>query len=57
MKNLFDNGFYESQQLKKIGFKKIGKNVQISKNCLIVGIKNILSEGIYAGIPCKKLKK
>ena len=41
MKNIFDNGFYKSQQLKKIGFKKIGKNVNISKNCLIIGIKNI----------------
>tara|TARA_B100000780_G_C21076155_1_gene433211 strand:- start:807 stop:1355 length:549 start_codon:yes stop_codon:yes gene_type:complete len=41
MKNIFDDGFYKSQQLKKFGFKRIGKNVQISKNCLIVGIKNI----------------
>jgi galactoside O-acetyltransferase len=41
MKNIFDNGFYKSQQLKKIGFKKIGNNVKISKNCLIIGIKNI----------------
>ena len=41
MKNFFDNGFYESQELKKIGFKKIGKNVKISKSCLIIGIKNI----------------
>lgn len=41
MKNIFDDGFYKSKQLKKIGFKKIGKNVKISKNCLIIGVKNI----------------
>ncbi len=41
MNNIFDNGFYENKTLAKIGFKKIGKNVKISKSCLIIGIKNI----------------
>ena len=41
MNNIFDNGFYENKTLTKIGFKKIGKNVKISKSCLIIGIKNI----------------
>tara|TARA_Y100000992_G_C21098221_1_gene411320 strand:- start:110 stop:643 length:534 start_codon:yes stop_codon:yes gene_type:complete len=41
MKNIFDTGFYDNKTLNKIGFKKIGKNVKISKSCLIIGIKNI----------------
>tara|TARA_B100000700_G_scaffold185633_1_gene204489 strand:+ start:97 stop:630 length:534 start_codon:yes stop_codon:yes gene_type:complete len=41
MKNIFDNGFYENKTLNKAGFKKIGKNVKISKSCLIIGLKNI----------------
>lgn len=41
MKNIFDKGFYTDKNLSKIGFKKIGKNVKISKSCLIVGVKNI----------------
>ena len=41
MKNIFDNGFYNNKTLNKIGFKKIGKNVKISKSCLIIGLKNI----------------
>jgi acetyltransferase-like isoleucine patch superfamily enzyme len=41
MKNIFDSGFYKYHQLKKLPFKNIGKNVMISKNCLIIGVKNI----------------
>ena len=41
MKNIFDKGFYNENKLKKLGFKKIGKNVKISKDCLIVGLENI----------------
>lgn len=41
MKNIFDNGFYNNKILNKLGFKKIGKNVKISKSCLIIGLKNI----------------
>ena len=41
MKNIFDSGFYKNHQLKKLPFKNIGKNVMISKNCLIIGVKNI----------------
>ena len=44
MKNIFDNGFYNNKTLNKLGFKKIGKNVKISKSCLIIGIKNISFE-------------
>ena len=41
MKNIFDNGFYDNKTLNSAGFKKIGKNVKISKSCLIIGLKNI----------------
>tara|TARA_Y100001970_G_C14157477_1_gene816429 strand:+ start:98 stop:637 length:540 start_codon:yes stop_codon:yes gene_type:complete len=41
MKNIFDKGFYNNKILNKLGFKKIGKNVKISKQCLIIGLKNI----------------
>ena len=41
MKNIFDNGFYDNKTLNKAGFNKIGKNVKISKSCLIIGLKNI----------------
>ena len=41
MKNFFDEGYYNYNQLKKIGFKKIGTNVKISKTCVIIGLKNI----------------
>ena len=41
MKNIFDNGFYDNKTLNKAGFNKIGKNVKISKYCLIIGLKNI----------------
>tara|TARA_B100000401_G_C52707860_1_gene672391 strand:- start:460 stop:996 length:537 start_codon:yes stop_codon:yes gene_type:complete len=41
MKNIFNSGFYNNKTLNKIGFKEIGKNVKISKSCLIIGIKNI----------------
>ena len=41
IKNPFDSGYYRSEELKKFGFKKVGKDVQIAKNCTIVGLKNI----------------
>ena len=41
MKNIFDIGFYNNKTLNKVGFKKIGRNVKISKSCLIIGVKNI----------------
>ncbi len=41
MKNIFDTGYYSNNTLNKLGFKKIGKNVRISKSCLIIGIHNI----------------
>jgi acetyltransferase-like isoleucine patch superfamily enzyme len=40
-KNPFNSGYYQSQQLKTFGFKRVGKNVEIAKNCTIVGLENI----------------
>lgn len=40
-KNPFDTGFYSSMELNTFGFKSIGQNVLIAKNCTIIGLKNI----------------
>ncbi|WP_178984253.1 acyltransferase [Winogradskyella helgolandensis] len=39
--NPFEIGYYEDIELKSLGFKSLGINVKIAKNCLIVGIPNI----------------
>ncbi|MFA6238858.1 MAG: hypothetical protein WC635_16090 [Bacteriovorax sp.] len=39
--NIFDPGYYNENELRKAGFKAIGKNVKIAKNCTIVGLENI----------------
>jgi galactoside O-acetyltransferase len=39
--NPFEIGYYDENELKLLGFKFIGYNVKIAKNCLIVGIPNI----------------
>ena len=39
--NPFEIGYYYDDELKSLGFKSIGSNVKIAKNCLIVGIPNI----------------
>jgi acetyltransferase-like isoleucine patch superfamily enzyme/folate-dependent phosphoribosylglycinamide formyltransferase PurN len=40
-KNIFDRGFYTERDLNKLPFKYLGKNIKISKDCLIKGVKNI----------------
>lgn len=40
-KNPFDQGFYESEQLRSMGFRAVGDNVKIAKNSTIIGLKNI----------------
>ena len=42
--NPFDQGYYTTDELETMGFKQIGNNVQIAKNCTIVGLKNISLE-------------
>jgi acetyltransferase-like isoleucine patch superfamily enzyme len=38
---MFDPGYYTDEDLKNAGFKSLGQNVAISKNCTILGIHNI----------------
>ena len=38
---LFNPGYYSEHDLKDAGFKAIGHNVKIAKNCTIIGIENI----------------
>lgn len=39
--NPFDQGYYTSKDLSEYGFKHIGENVQIARNCTIIGLENI----------------
>ena len=39
--NPFDQGYYFSEQLREFGFGSVGDNVQIAKNCTILGLPNI----------------
>lgn len=41
MQNPFDAGYYGSEELREFGFKHIGNDVLVAKNCTIVGLKNI----------------
>ncbi|BBO81293.1 acetyltransferase [Desulfosarcina ovata subsp. sediminis] len=41
MPKLFNIGYYDENELRNEGFKFIGKNVKIAKNCTIVGCENI----------------
>lgn len=39
--NPFDQGFYDSEQLRGMGFRTVGDNVRIAKNSTIIGLNNI----------------
>lgn len=41
MKNPFNSGYYTVTELKNYGFKSLGKNVLIAKNCTIVNLETI----------------
>jgi len=41
MRNPFDDGYYTEEDLKSFGFRSIGKNVMIAKNCTIVNLECI----------------
>lgn len=41
MENPFDAGYFETPELRTMGFGSIGENVAIAKNCNIVGLENI----------------
>jgi acetyltransferase-like isoleucine patch superfamily enzyme len=37
----FEPGYYASSELREFGFRAVGDNVRISKNCTVVGAENI----------------
>lgn len=39
--NPFNSGYYNEDDLHGAGFKALGRNVQIAKNCTIIGLENI----------------
>lgn len=39
--NPFDPGYYSEHDLKDAGFKALGSNVSIARNCTIIGLENI----------------
>jgi acetyltransferase-like isoleucine patch superfamily enzyme len=39
--NPFETGYYHDEELRSFGFKAIGNNVKIAKNCTIAGLSNI----------------
>lgn len=39
--NPFETGYYHDEQLRELGFKSLGTNVKIAKNCTIAGLSNI----------------
>lgn len=39
--NPFDPGYFTSDELVGFGFKSVGQNVKIAKNCTIIGLHNI----------------
>jgi len=41
MENPFNQGYFSTEQLRGFGFKDVGKNVIVAKNCTIVGLRNI----------------
>src|ERR1051326_6072983 len=41
MGRLFETGYYSEDDLRHEGFRSLGHNVRIAKNCTIVGIENI----------------
>jgi acetyltransferase-like isoleucine patch superfamily enzyme len=41
IKNPFDQGYFESEELRGFGFKSVGDRVKIAKNATIIGLGNI----------------
>jgi acetyltransferase-like isoleucine patch superfamily enzyme len=41
MTNPFDSGYLTEGELKNAGFKQLGQNVRIARNCTIIGLENI----------------
>ena len=41
MENPFDPGYYTTPELRNFGFRSIGENVEIARNCIIIGLDKI----------------
>jgi acetyltransferase-like isoleucine patch superfamily enzyme len=41
MLNPFDPGYFGSEELRSFGFARVGREVQIARNCTIIGLRNI----------------
>ncbi len=41
MDNIFNPGYYTESDLTNVGFKKLGKNIKIAQDAIIVGFENI----------------
>jgi acetyltransferase-like isoleucine patch superfamily enzyme len=41
MDNPFNPGYFESAELRSFGFRQVGENVRIARNCTIVGLENV----------------
>ena len=39
--NPFNPGYHRESDLKEAGFKSLGRNVQIARNCTVIGLENI----------------
>ena len=39
--SVFDPGYYTEHDLQEIGFKSLGSNILLAKNCTIIGVGNI----------------
>jgi galactoside O-acetyltransferase len=39
--NPFDPGYFRTEELREFGFRSVGENVLIAKNCTIIGLANI----------------
>lgn len=39
--NPFDPGYYGEAELKQMGFRAVGRNVRIAKNCTIIGLDGV----------------
>ncbi|ABE30555.1 bacterial transferase hexapeptide family protein [Paraburkholderia xenovorans LB400] len=41
METTFNPGYWADDELSKFGFRKVGTNVRVAKNCIIIGLDNI----------------
>src|SRR5262249_2973036 len=39
--NPFDPGYFETAELRRLGFKNVGEDVRVARNCTIIGLARI----------------